>query len=194
MSNRLLIVVLSLLVATAATAWWLIRRSSATYPPVAARDFYTAIPGGPFEQGHSPPGTQFDNLGYTVLGDVRAAIVVSSRRPPSSDPYDNDLTLRIFILTSDAEARRLDDTERGDPVHARLPGSNEFAVVGLESIAWGRRFASPASLVAQVRRGNYVFRYGGRLHVNGLYPTEQAFLDDVKRLDAHALKVLDAAH
>jgi hypothetical protein len=193
MLTRLFFVALGVLLASAAVAWWLTQRASATYPAVAVRSFDAAIPGGPFVQGRPLPGTPLDELGYSALADMRAAVIVSSKRPPTPDPYDNDLTLRVLLLPSDAQARRLDGAERGDPVQTRLPGSQEITVTGLEAVAWGRRSGPPVIVVAQVRRGNYVFRYSGRLHSDGFYPTEQAFLDDVKRIDAHAIQTLEAA-
>lgn len=180
---------------------WLGRdRWLAHYPVIDPMVFFSAMPGGPM--GRADPSTldprYFDGLGYQVAGPNRIAVAHSSKRPTSpANPYDMDLNLRVNAMVTDGAARQAFEQEAETDArigHTKVVLGKDDELRADAVAAWCRASSSePTHCVVAVRHGNYLLRYAGLLISNGLFPSERAFLAEVRRLDAHVVSALERA-
>ena len=171
----------------------------ASYGVVDPDVLFQLLPGSPRRPRdikHDPE--YFDQYGYLVAGQTRVTVAQSSKRVGKADnPYDVDLTFRLLVSSSDSTASEVfakewEQTRKFTRSMQLVDASS--ASSAQEAKIW-RTSLEPesADCVAQVRYGNYVLRFVGRIDRGGYFENEAQFLDMVRALDAQIPSVLKRA-
>ena len=171
----------------------------ASYVVVDPDVLFQVLPGSPRRAKDAPHDpAYFDKYGYLVAGETRATIALSSKREGKAEnPYDVDLTFRLLVSSSDSIAAKVfaqewEQTQKFTPSIQLVDTS--AANTAQESRIW-RTSLEPGSAdcIAQVRYGNYVLRFVGRIEQGGYFESERQFLDMVRVLDAQIPSLLKQA-
>jgi hypothetical protein len=170
-----------------------------SYSVVDPDVLFQLLPGSPRRAKDAPHDPNyFDEYGYLVAGETRATMALSSKQEGKAEnPYDVDLTFRVLVSSSDSTAAKVFAQEweqtRKFTRSMQLVDSSP-AVRAQEAKIW-RTSLEPGSAhcIVQVRYGNYVLRFVGRIEQGGYFENEGQFLDMVRALDAKIPSILERA-
>lgn len=158
---------------------------------------FQLLPGSPRRAKDAPHDPEyFDEYGYMIAGETRVAMAVSSKRGVNAEnPYDVDLTFRLLISASDSTATEVFAREwEQDRKFTRTMQVVDSAPAtrAQEARIWRTSLeAGSADCIAQVRYGNYVLRFVGRIEKGGYFENEDQFLEMVRVLDEKIPAVLE---
>lgn len=198
MSQAKWFVVCALVLGGVAAAAWFHRGSfMTTYSVVDPDVLFQLLPGSPRRPKDAPHDPEyFDEYGYLVADGTRVTMAVSSKRAGNADnPYDVDLTFRLLITSSDSTATQVfaREWEQTRKFTRSIQMVNAAPARKAHEARIWRTSLEPGSAdcVAQVRYGNYVLRFVGRIEKGGYFENEGQFLEMVRVLDEKIPAILE---
>lgn len=168
-----------------------------TYSVVDPDVLFQLLPGSPRRPKDAPHDPEyFDEYGYLVADGTRVTMAVSSKRAGNADnPYDVDLTFRLLITSSDSTATQVfaREWEQTRKFTRSIQMVNAAPARKAHEARIWRTSLEPGSAdcVAQVRYGNYVLRFVGRIEKGGYFENEGQFLEMVRVLDEKIPAILE---
>jgi hypothetical protein len=169
-----------------------------SYTVVDPDVLFQLVPGAPRRAREAPHDPQyFDNYGYLVAGETRAAVVLSSKRQELKSLYDVDLTFHVWVSSTDWTASKVfaQAWEKTHKLTRSLQVIDVPSITKAEEAKVWRTSQAPGSAdcIAQVRYGNYVLLFVGRIEQGGYFENERQFLDMVRALDTRIPSILERA-